>query len=142
MDSRMDDAADHDDAGATGWVTTPITAEIVRGALDLERTTLGVLPHRLPAWAREQIPDEQLAMAESQPAGVRLAFRTPATTVELDVLPTKMAYLGAPPRPDGVYDLLVDGRLAGRASATGGNVRTMDLATGTAVTRPGPVDTL
>ena len=143
MNSRMDDAADQgDDAGATGWITTPITVDILRGALDLERTTHGVLPHRLPAWAREQIPDEQLAMAEAQPAGVRLAFRTRATTVELDVLPTKMAYLGAPPRPDGVYDLLIDGRLADRATAAGGNVRTTDMATGSAVTRPGPVDTL
>ena len=54
-------------------------------------------------------------MAEAQPSGVRLAFRTTATAIELDVLPTKLAYVGAPPRPDGVYDLLVDGRLAGRA---------------------------
>ena len=147
MDSRMDDAPDqgHSDGdgdGASGWTTTPITADILRGALDLERTTHGVLPHRLPAWAREQIPDEQLAMAEAQPAGVRLAFRTRATAVELDVLPTKMAYVGAPPRPDGVYDLLVDGRLADRASAAGGNVRTTDMTTGSVVTRPGPVDTL
>src|SRR6476620_8729030 len=143
MNSRLDDAPDNGDgAGATGWITTPITADLLRGALDRERTAHGVLPHRLPAWAREQIPDEQLTMAEAQPAGVRLAFRTRASTVELDVLPTKMAYQGAPPSPDGVYDLLVDGRLAGRASASGGNVRTMDLATGTAVTRPGPVDTL
>src|SRR6476620_8437845 len=140
MNSRLDDAPDNGDgAGATGWITTPITAYLLRGALDLERTAHGVLPHRLPAWAREQIPDEQLTMAEAQPAGVRLAFRTRASTVELDALPTKMAYQGAPPRPDGVYDLLVDGRLAGRASATGGNVRTMDLATGSTVTTPGPV---
>jgi hypothetical protein len=134
---------DHGDgADATDWITTPVTAGLLRGALDLERTEHGVLPHRLPAWAREQIPDGQLAMAEAQPSGVRLAFRTRATAVELDVLPTKMAYQGAPPRPDGVYDLLVDGRLAGRASATGGNVRTVDMATGSAVTRPGPVGTL
>ena len=56
-------------------------------------------------------------MAEAQPSGVRLVFRTRATAVELDVLPTKMVYVGAPPRPDGVYDLLVDGRLAARATA-------------------------
>ena len=41
-----------------------------------------------------------------------------------------MAYVGAPPRPDGVYDLLVDGRLAGQAERAGGNVRTIDMATG------------
>ncbi len=124
------------------WHTTPLDAALVRGALDLEITDQGVLPHRLPRWAREQIPDDQLAMAEAQPSGVRLAFRTSASSIELDVLPTKMAYQGAPPRPDGVYDLLVDGRLDGRATATGGNLRTTDMATGSTVTTPGPVATV
>ncbi|SCF65069.1 GDSL-type esterase/lipase family protein [Streptomyces sp. Ncost-T10-10d] len=122
--------------------TTPITAGLLRGALDLERTERGVLPHRLPARARQQIPDGQLAMAESQPSGVRLAFRTRATAVELDVVATKRVYVGAPPRPDGVYELLVDGRLAGRASATEGDTITIDLTSGAAQNRPGPVETL
>lgn len=39
------------------WTTTPFTAGLLRGALDLERTERGVLPHRLPAHARQQIPD-------------------------------------------------------------------------------------
>ncbi len=125
-----------------GWVSTALTEEIVRGALDLERTEHGTLPHRLPAHARRQIPDGQLAMAEAQPSGVRLAFRTRATAIELDVLPTKMSYVGAPPRPDGVYDLLVDGRPAGQASATGGRVRTVDMTTGEVRTETGPPDTL
>ncbi|GAA2910455.1 SGNH/GDSL hydrolase family protein [Streptomyces thioluteus] len=124
------------------WITTPITAEIVRGALELERTAHGVLPHRLPARARAQCADGQLAMMESQPSGVRLALRTGATAVELDVLATKRVFVGAPPRPDGVYDLLVDGRPAGRASVTGGNTLTIDLATGTAEHRPGPAGTV
>nr|WP_240980850.1 GDSL-type esterase/lipase family protein [Streptomyces sp. Z423-1] len=81
-------------------------------------------------------------MAEAQPSGVRLAFRTRATAVELDTLPTKRVYVGAPPRPDGVYDLLVDGRLTDRASATGGNTVTIDMATGTAEHRPGPPGTV
>ena len=97
----------------TEMTTTPITADLLRGALDLERTEHGLLPHRLPARARAQCADGQLAMAEAQPSGVRLVFRTRATAIELDTLRTKMAYRGAPPRPDGVYDLLVDGRLAG-----------------------------
>ncbi|SED62348.1 GDSL-type esterase/lipase family protein [Streptomyces melanosporofaciens] len=124
------------------WITTPITADILRGALDLEHTAHGVLPHRLPAWARAQYADGQLAMAEAQPSGVRLVFRTPATAVELDTLPTKRVYAGAPPRPDGVYDLLVDGRLAGQSVVTGGNTLAIDLATGTAESHPGPVGTL
>ncbi|MEU2433273.1 GDSL-type esterase/lipase family protein [Streptomyces sp. NPDC007861] len=126
----------------TDWITTPVTAELLRGALDLERTQHGVLPHRLPARARAQCGNGQLAMVEAQPSGVRLVLRTRATAVELDALRTKMAYRDAPPRPDGVYDLLVDGRLAGRSSVTGGNVLMVDMATGSAETRPGPVGTL
>ncbi|MFI8199571.1 SGNH/GDSL hydrolase family protein [Streptomyces sp. NPDC085942] len=125
-----------------GWTMTPITTDILRGALDLEQTERGALPHRLPARARRQIPDGQLAMAESQPSGVRLAFRTRATAVELDVVATKRVYVGAPPRPDGVYELLVDGRLTDRAGVPDGDTLTIDMAAGTARVRPGPTETL
>ncbi|EME63550.1 SGNH/GDSL hydrolase family protein [Amycolatopsis decaplanina] len=123
-------------------LTTPITADLVRGALDLEHTERGVLPHRLPARARQQIPDGQLAMAEAQPSGVRLAFRTTATIVELDVLATKRVFAGVPSRPDGVYEMLVDGQLTGQASVTEGDTISVDLATGAARHQPGPVRTL
>ncbi|WP_329439890.1 GDSL-type esterase/lipase family protein [Streptomyces sp. NBC_01426] len=122
----------------TDWTTTPLEPAFVRGAIDLERTARGIRPHRLPAWVREQFPDPGLAMAEAQTSGVRVAFRTRATVVELETIPTRMAYQGAPPRPAGVYDLLVDGELAGRATVTGGNVHTVDMAAGTAVTTAGP----
>ncbi|MER7497818.1 GDSL-type esterase/lipase family protein [Streptomyces pharetrae] len=126
----------------TPWTTTPLTAELLRGALDLERTTHGLLPHRLPARARAQYTDPQLAMAESQPSGVRLVFRTRATAVQLDTLPTKRVYVGAPPRPDGVYDLLVDGEPAGQATAVGGNTLTIDMTTGSFESRTGPAGTV
>ncbi|MCW7941315.1 lipase [Streptomyces hygroscopicus] len=126
----------------TKWIATPLTTDLLRGALELEHTEQGVLPHRLPGWARAQSTDGQLAMAEAQPSGVRLVFRTRATAIELDVLPTKTVYQGAPPRPDGVYDLLVDGRPAGQSGAPGGNVLTVDMVTGSAETRPGPVGTV
>ncbi|MDT0403424.1 MULTISPECIES: GDSL-type esterase/lipase family protein [Streptomyces] len=124
------------------WTTTPVTADLVHGALELEHTANGVLPHRLPARARAQNTDGQLAMAESQPSGVRLVFRTRATAVELDTLPTKRIYTGAPPRPDGLYDLLVDGHPAGQAVATGGNTLTIDMSTGAVEHGTGPVATL
>ncbi|MFE2480131.1 GDSL-type esterase/lipase family protein [Streptomyces sp. NPDC059389] len=127
---------------ATASLTTALTADLLRGALELERTEHGLLPHRLPAWARAQYADGQLAMAEAQPSGVRLVFRTRATVVELDALRTKMAYVGAPPRPDGVYDLLVDGRLAAQAGVGGGNVRTVDMTTGSVEFRSGPAGTV
>ncbi|MDO9379554.1 MAG: SGNH/GDSL hydrolase family protein [Nocardioidaceae bacterium] len=124
------------------WVTTPLDDAVVHGALDLESTGRGVLPHRLPAQARAQVPDAQLAMAESQPSGVRVVLRTRATTVELDVLATKMAYVGAPARPDGLYDLVVDGTLSGRATAGAGRTLTIDMSTGSATTADGDVATV
>ncbi|WFB06067.1 GDSL-type esterase/lipase family protein [Streptomyces sp. LX-29] len=148
MDSRHDDAPDpraaapRTEGGATNWITTAIEPWILRGALDVERTAHGVLPHRLPAAAREQVPDASLAMAEAQPSGVRLAFRTRATAVELDALPTKIVYAGAPAPLEGVYDLLVDGRLAGRSGIAGGNLRTVDMATQSSIVRPGPPGTV
>jgi lysophospholipase L1-like esterase len=126
----------------TEWITTPIDPELVFGALDLERTARGMLPHRLPGWARDQFPDEYLARVEAQPSGVRLAFRTSATAIELEVLSTKTTYAGAPTAADGKLDLVVDGRLAGQASITDGNVRVIDLATQTEVAYPGPSVTM
>lgn len=121
----------------TEWITTPIEPGLLRGALEVERTERGLVPHRLPARARKQMPAGQLAMVEAQPSGVRLVFRTRATAVELDVLPTKIVYEGGPDRPDGVYDLFVDGRLVGRAVADGGHEYRVDMLTQAVVTRPG-----
>ncbi|GAA1596356.1 MULTISPECIES: GDSL-type esterase/lipase family protein [Kribbella] len=122
--------------------TVPLTLDLLRGALDLEPTARGVLPHRLPAWARAQYDDPQTDMVDSQPSGVRLVFRTAATEIELDTLPTKREYIGAPPRPDGVYDVLVDGQLVTQLTAPDGDVITIDLMTGSAETRQGMPQTL
>lgn len=124
------------------WITTPVTTDMLRGFLDVEPTAHGLLPHRLPARARRQIPDNQLALAEAQPSGVRLVFRTRATVIELDTLPTKRVYRGFPAPADGVYDLLVDGRLAAQATVTGGNVHTItDMVAQTAELSEGPAGT-
>jgi len=112
-------------------VNTPITHELIHGALEVEPTQNGVLLHRLPAWARAQCHDAQLAQAESQPAGVRIVFQTTSRTVELVTLPTKRVYGRFPPRPDGVYELMVDGCVVQRLVANGGNVLHIDMATGT-----------
>lgn len=111
-------------------IAHPVTAELVRGALELEPGPLGLRPHRLPAWARARNADPQLAMVEAQPAGVRLAFRTSATRLEVETVPTKRVYAGMPPRPDGTYDLVVDGELVAQGVVTGGRVMTVDLAGG------------
>ncbi|WP_336923499.1 GDSL-type esterase/lipase family protein [Aquipuribacter sp. SD81] len=123
-------------------LTVPVTVDLLRGCLDAEPTADGLLPHRLPRWARAQNSDPQLAAVEVQPAGVRLAVRTAATRIELDTSPTTFGYVGAPRRPRGVYDLVVDGRLVSQATASGGRTLTVDLATGTSRTEEGPVCTL
>ncbi|MFJ9639863.1 GDSL-type esterase/lipase family protein [Streptomyces sp. NPDC101178] len=127
-----------------GLTATPLTDDLVRGALDLERTARGgLLPHRLPARARAQSGgDPQVAQAESQPSGVRVVFRTRATAVELDVLRTVVGYRGVPPRPDGAYDLHVDGEPAGRATAGGGDLVVVDLSDGSQETFPGRIGTV
>ena len=124
------------------WITTPVGEELVRGALELERTDDGLLPHRLTAHARRQNTDSRLAMAEAQPSGVRLAFRTEATAIELDTHRTKVGYVGVPPLPDGSYDLVLDGLPAGSATVSGGDLLTLDMMTGTGSTQPGAPGTV
>jgi lysophospholipase L1-like esterase len=119
-----------------------ITPGLFRGAAEVERTGSGLRPHRLPARARAQTPDPQLAMVEAQPSGVRLVFRTAATVIELEARPVRLTYRGVPARPDGVYDLLIDGRLTAQGSIPGGTLRTIDMATGATEDRDGGPGTI
>jgi hypothetical protein len=107
-----------------------VSAAIMRGCADLEHTPFGVLPHRLPVQARAQIPDQHFAMVEGEPSGVRLVFRTAATVIELDVLPTRRMYVGVPQRPAGIYVLCVDGEPERQLSATGATILRFDMASG------------
>lgn len=118
-------------------IATRLSEAFIKGAVEIESTPAGLLPRRLPQWARAQGADGQLLMAESQASGVRLVFRTAATIIELDTLPTKRAYVGLPPRPDGVYDLVIDGKLERQASVSGGKVLRIDPAQGSANLEPG-----
>lgn len=120
----------------------PIDHSLIHGTVELEPTPRGLLPHRLPGWARAQWADPQLAMAESQPSGVRLAFATTASVIELDTLPTKRAYAGLPARPDGVYDLCVDGILVAQGIVPGGDILHIDMAAGSASMEAGQPGTL
>ncbi|WP_312511301.1 SGNH/GDSL hydrolase family protein [Massilia sp.] len=124
------------------YSVSPITPDLIHGAVELEQLETGILPHRLPAWARTQCRDAQLAMAQSQPSGVRVVFTTAASVVELVTMPTKRIYRDMPPRPDGVYDLLVDGRLLQQASAPGGKVLDIDMVSGAASMQAGVAQTL
>ncbi|MFS2212960.1 SGNH/GDSL hydrolase family protein [Telluria sp. Tellsp104] len=118
------------------WFSTPVTAAMLRGAIELENTRYGIVPHRLPAWARRQWADPQLLMAEAQPSGVRICFRTEATAIELEALPTRRVYAGLPPRPDGTWDLVIDGRLLRQGTIPGGRVVRIDPSTWSTGTAP------
>ncbi|MBI9115791.1 SGNH/GDSL hydrolase family protein [Sanguibacter suaedae] len=122
-------------------LTSVPVAPLVRGAAELERTPRGLLPHRLPAWARAQCADPQLATVESQPSGVRLVLRTAATVLEVDTYRRRVVYAGVPPRPDGVVDLVVDGVLTASATTSGGTTVTVDMRTGAAHEEAGEVCT-
>jgi hypothetical protein len=124
-------------------ISHPLTTDLVVGVAELEETDRATRLHRLPAPARLRAGgDAQLLMAQAQPAGVRLAFRTGADRVELDVLPTKRVYPGAPPRPAGRYDVVVDDELSDQLTAAGGDELVIDLASGRAELREGEPTTL
>lgn len=118
-----------------------ITAELIHGAIDLERTDVGLRPHRLPAWARAR-GDAQLQLVEAQPAGVRIACLTPATRITLTALATRFGYVGVPLRSPGVFEVLVDDALAASGSLTGAVQVMRDLATGAESTSPAEPETL
>ena len=79
---------------------------------------------------------------EAQPSGVRLAFRTRATALELDLLRTRTILVGVPDRPDGMVDLLIDGHLMQQAATTGGDVVRVDPGTGHTERQRGSVGTV
>lgn len=119
-----------------------ITTDLIFGAQELERTETGLQPHRLSARARQQNEDAGLSMAERQPSGVRVTFRTRASVVELGVLPTKRVYTGMPARPDGVFDLRIDGELVQQKTALGGRIMRIGMAPPPMVLEPGEVQIL
>ncbi|MBE1515320.1 SGNH/GDSL hydrolase family protein [Nesterenkonia halotolerans] len=108
----------------------PLSPALLRGALELEDTEHGILPHRLPGWARAQNADPQLAMVEAQSSGVRIALRTEATILELETWRSRTAYAGVPPRPDGVIELVHHGAVIDHSVTSGGVTTTIDMRTG------------
>lgn len=118
-----------------------ITPDLIHGALELETTVAGLLPHRLPQWARDR-GDVQLRLVEAQPSGVRLAFTTTAPRITLTALATRFGYVGVPLREPGVFDLVVDGTVTASASLRGAVVVMLDMATGATTTTPADPETL
>lgn len=123
-------------------LSTPITESLVRGFVELEQTPFGVLPHRLPTKARAQFSDPLLTMVETEPSGLRLVFKTEATDIALDVLPIRRQITGVPPRPNGIYELYIDGQMTAQQSAIEASILRIDLSSGTTTREQGSVQTL
>lgn len=83
----------------------PIDHAMIRGAVAIEATERGLVPHRLPQWARRQIPDRFMVQTSAESAGVRLAIRTAADVIELDVQARRIAADADAPMPPGVYEI-------------------------------------
>jgi GDSL-like Lipase/Acylhydrolase family len=124
----------------------------IEGAIEIEQVDEGLRIHRLARDARRQLPHDFMRLAAMQPAGVRLAFRSAARRVELDVrahraprdagaeVPGRSAV--GQPAGAGIYDLVVDGELLGRGFAPESGSLLLDDATKTARVLPAPITTV
>ncbi|MFC9966767.1 GDSL-type esterase/lipase family protein [Nocardia ignorata] len=117
-------------------ITTQLTDELIRGAVELESSERGVRPHRLPRPIRERFADPQLTLMEAQPSGVRVAVRTTSVDIGMHVHATRVSYRGAT-RARGVIDVVVDDVFHHSHVLTGGDTIEMDPHTGTRSFVPG-----
>ncbi|TQN48189.1 GDSL-like lipase/acylhydrolase family protein [Humibacillus xanthopallidus] len=118
---------------------TPLTADLVIGAAELERTARGLRPHRLPRPIRERFADPQLSLMEAQPSGVRIAVSTTARRLSLELLSTRVAYRGLP-RARGVVDVTVDGAAHSSHALTRGDAIELNMQTGASTMTSGDPD--
>ncbi len=95
------------------------------GALDTDVGDDGITPRRLPDWTRPQVPAFMEIMV-TQPSGVRLAFATDATHIELDICLTRIQMADRIPRT-AVFDLVCDGNLQQSRTEDSGHVLQVDL---------------
>jgi hypothetical protein len=103
-------------------------AEAIRGALDIERTGTGLIPVRIPERLVYQVPDLLTLEVFRLAGGVRLAFETEATVLELDVA----AYRALVAEADGpeypfIFDLMIDGKRYASHTLSDWGKRTFDL---------------
>ncbi len=101
----------------------------IRGAFELDRTPGGVLPRRLPAWTRPQLPDVFMNTMVTMTAGVRLVFATDSPVVELVAHPRTIHTVGAAVRLP-VLQMAVDGVLQPDVVAAGGTIVHVDRTKG------------
>lgn len=116
-----------------------LTDDLVLGAAELEQVERGVRPHRLPRAVRQRDADPQLAMMEAQPSGVRIAARTTAVQMVLEVHTTRMTYRGVM-RDRGAVDVVVNDSVLQSHVLSGGDTVEIDPTTGTSTVHPGTTE--
>ncbi|MFG1497601.1 SGNH/GDSL hydrolase family protein [Saccharospirillum sp. HFRX-1] len=121
---------------------TSMQPVFIKGAADIERRDQALVAHRLPAWARNYYADAGLAMAQSQPSGVRIVLHTGARWIELDTLVSRFGFVGMPRRPEGQFELCVDGQPYALATPTSATEISFDMQSGQTHRQPGEVSTL
>lgn len=121
---------------------TPVTPEFVQGAVDLEVTERGLMPHRLTPAARRHVNGPVDPTVFSDPSGVRLRLRTAAEELTLVTWPQKRITDGQPDGPPPVYDVWRSSSPDGEAdtlhaqlTAEGGTWVVLDPVTGSEISR-------
>ncbi|MET9552232.1 lipase [Streptomyces sp. NPDC006645] len=127
--------------GLSHGTTFPSAQVRVDGALDLQENERGLRPRRLPAWTRGQLPHPFVDVVAQATAGVRLVFRTEATTLELTLHTTRVVVPGGEPLAAAV-DLVVDGRRVRREHLTGGDLLHIVSVRNDVEMVPGEADTV
>ena len=110
----------------------------IRGAVEVERTAHGCIPRRLGAVARSQVPDDFMRQTSAENAGIRLAFRSAASALELEVTATKMVPDATQPVPPSVYELVVDGAIVQAREGVAGSRYLFSFDEPVARVVPGP----
>jgi hypothetical protein len=103
----------------------------VRGAFELDRTPEGLLPRRLPAWTKPQVPDIFMNTMVTMTAGVRVVFVTDSPVVQLICHPRTIHTVSEPLR-EPVVQMLLDGELQPDVVASGGSFVHIDRTLGPA----------
>ncbi|MFP7364261.1 SGNH/GDSL hydrolase family protein [Corynebacterium callunae] len=106
-----------------------VTPNFIHGAIELEATERGLLPHRLPSSIRKQFPDPQLMAMERQPSGVRVIFHTTSQNITLETCHSRLTYLDSG-RPTARIDVLVDDKLILSEETTGGKTIAVNFVSG------------
>lgn len=102
-------------------IEVPLGQLEIRGAIRVERTHRGVIPRRLFERSFAQIPDDFMRASVGQSAGIRLAFRTAATAIELEVAAMKMVENERVPLPAAHYELTSGGEVVADATSDRGS---------------------